>query len=130
MPTTRHAESPRHWHYVSAAIICLAAGLNTQATAASDSGDCTESRWSQLNDQVSYWCKGNGRASTCTIEMSCADLAANREKFLSCGGNRNTMMNECYKGGDPRHELASDEAFAGANKCVEVYKNPAHVPPC
>lgn len=93
-------------------------------------GDCNENRWSQLSDQISYSCKGNGRGNSCNIEMSCSDLAGNRDKFLSCGQSRNTMMKECYKGGDPNHELASDDAFAAANRCVEVFKNSQHKPPC
>jgi hypothetical protein len=113
---------------------CLAltmlATLTTRAADAQNRGDCTENRWSNLSSQISYACKGSGRGNSCSIEMSCADLAANRDKFLSCGQYRNTMMQECYKGGDPNHELTSDDAFAAANRCIEVYKNPQHNPPC
>jgi len=93
-------------------------------------GDCTENRWSQLNTQVSYNCKGGGAGSRCNIDMSCSDLASNRDKFLSCGKARDQMMKECYKGGDPNHELASDDAYAAANRCIEVFKNPEHKPRC
>lgn len=104
--------------------------FGAQAAHAQDRGDCTENRWSQLSSQISYSCKGSGAGNRCSIEMSCSDLAANRDKFLSCGQSRNTMMKECYKGGDPNHELASDDAFGAANRCIEIFKNPDHKPPC
>jgi hypothetical protein len=129
MPATLTNELLRHFRYLLYALNIVAMS-GTLTMYAQNRGDCTENRWSQLNDSISYNCKGNGRGNSCNIEMTCSDLATNRDKFLSCGQARNTMMKECYKGGDPNHELASDDAFAAANRCVEVYKNPQHKPPC
>jgi hypothetical protein len=111
-------------------LAAIAVIANTPTAYAADTGDCTENRWSSLSDKIGYTCKGNGKGESCHIKMSCADLAFNRDRFMECAATRETMMKECFKGGDSTHRDAVDNEWRAANRCVEVYKNPEHKPPC
>ncbi|MBW4497542.1 MAG: hypothetical protein KME26_31650 [Oscillatoria princeps RMCB-10] len=83
-------------------------------------GDCTKNDWYVLQREVSDKCKGPNSARRCVDGMSTAEALANKAKFEACAEARRIINETCYRGGDPAHLEAIEQALNGAQKCEQI----------
>ena len=77
-------------------------------------GDCTPEQHRSLQDAVDAACKIPRR---CDGGQDCATLQSNHGKNLACAGARDTINVTCFRGGNPGHRQAADDARRAAQRC-------------
>ena len=77
-------------------------------------GDCTSAQHAALQAEVSSACAG---PRACNGAQSCTELVLNRARNASCVAARQTINNTCFRGGDPGHRIAVEQARNAVRKC-------------
>lgn len=81
-------------------------------------GDCTPAQHAVLQGAVTAACKTGARA--CNPTQDSDTLKANLAMNLACAAARDAVNKTCYKGGDPGHKQAADDARRAAQKCADL----------
>ncbi|HZI14265.1 MAG TPA: hypothetical protein VE153_28105 [Myxococcus sp.] len=81
-------------------------------------GDCAKEVYRELTRLAGEACKTEGMR--CDESMSCQDLLARWSKFKRCIEARRTLMDRCFRGGDPAHKNVLATYEKGQARCTEL----------
>ena len=90
-------------------------------------GDCDPEEHAVLQAAVDAACKSG--PSKCTGNQDTATLQANMAANLACAAARDTINNQCFKGGNAGHRQAADNARRAAAKCAAFLAKKTPQPP-
>lgn len=94
---------------------------------ASPTGDCTPDQHRGLQQAVKVACDSGSRA--CTGAQDCDLLRTNYRKNLACAEARDEINKTCYRGGNPGHRKAADDARRAAKICLDLIETKCPVDP-
>ena len=77
-------------------------------------GDCTAAEHRALQDAVDAACKIPRR---CSGAQNCGTLLSNYNKNVACADARDAINATCFRGGNPGHRMAAQEARNAAQRC-------------
>jgi len=78
-------------------------------------GDCNESHYNHLKNEVNITCKP--RPKSCQPSDSCSSVEQRIDIFSACADARKTIMDECFRSGDRRHQKEYTRTRADADQC-------------
>jgi hypothetical protein len=88
---------------------------------------CPPDVTARLRAQVELACKT--QKSKCTGENTCAELLVRIPAAMACIAARETIMKQCYGGGDKIHQDEVAKRKDALEKCKELYRRKCSAPP-
>lgn len=79
---------------------------------------CKRKRQRELQNEVEHYCRN---LQKCKGYESCNSLLNGRNHYANCVTARKNINNECFFGGDAGHQQAADSAYAGQQRCDDLY---------
>ncbi len=101
------------------AALSLAGVANAEEVSGRDCmvGNCTFEEHAALEEEKDKWCS---KPSSCSQGMSHQTLAEYANNALLCAESRQTIMNQCFDGGDEGHKTALENALASYENCISI----------
>lgn len=81
-------------------------------------GDCSKKHHSELNKDISKFCKTQSR--TCEPKDSLDDLKYKADMNFLCAAARHNMMQQCYRGGDDTHRDVLKDTLKSLARCESM----------
>lgn len=84
---------------------------------------CPPDVTARLQTQVELACNSKGVKSTCTKFDSCPALLEKITISRACIQARRNIMNQCFGGGDEKHEVQVENRERGLAHCIAAYES-------
>ena len=82
---------------------------------------CPPDVTARLQAQVALTCRAKGVSMRCTEPNSCAELLEKIALTKACIAARETIMNQCFGGGDAEHQEELRRRKEGLRRCEAIY---------
>ncbi len=99
-----------------------AAAMAASAPASTDVSSCPPDVTAALQKQVELACRSKGVSSRCTKFDSCPSLLEKIAITEACIKARQTIMDQCFNGGNDIHKEEVERRRLGIKNCVTIYE--------